>query len=109
MNSLVIYRTEARKLLTLGIPLIGSNLAQFAIGLTDAVMLGWYDVSALAAVTLAGSFYFNKLPLTLPEAQLSKHFRSGLWLSMAGLLMEKTRQLSFLLRLTFAEYSMPKR
>lgn len=42
----------------LGLPLIGSNLAQFAIGLTDAIMLGWYDVTALAAVTLAGGFYF---------------------------------------------------
>lgn len=42
----------------LGVPLVGSNLAQFAINLTDSIMLGWYDVRALAAVTLAGSLHF---------------------------------------------------
>lgn len=49
---------HAAALLRLGLPLIGSNLAYFAIGLTDALMLGWYDVTALAAVTLANSLYF---------------------------------------------------
>ena len=52
------WTTEAAALLGLGLPLIGSNMAQFAIGLTDTLMLGWYDVTALAASTLANSLYF---------------------------------------------------
>lgn len=52
------YSGHARAVLVLGLPLIGGHLAQFAIGLTDTVMLGWYGVEALAAVTLAGSYFF---------------------------------------------------
>lgn len=52
------YRAHARATLLLGLPLIGSHLAQFAIHMTDTLMLGWYDIKALAAVTLAGSFWF---------------------------------------------------
>ena len=39
-------------------PLILSNLAQFAIHITDTVMLGWYSVTALAASTIAGTMFF---------------------------------------------------
>lgn len=49
---------HVRALLTLGLPLIGSQVAQFAITLTDTIMMGWYDVTALAAQVLAGSFFF---------------------------------------------------
>ena len=52
------YGGHVRALARLGLPLIGGHLAQFAIGLTDTVMLGWYGVEALAAVTLAGSYFF---------------------------------------------------
>ena len=52
------YRAHARATLLLGLPLIGSHLAQFSIHMTDTLMLGWYDIEALAAVTLAGSFWF---------------------------------------------------
>lgn len=52
------YRDHARAVVVLGLPLIGGHLAQFAIGLTDTVMLGWYGVEALAAVTLASSYFF---------------------------------------------------
>jgi len=52
------YRAHARATLLLGLPLIGSHLAQFSIHITDTLMLGWYDIEALAAVTLAGSFWF---------------------------------------------------
>ncbi|MBK5923224.1 MATE family efflux transporter [Rhodovulum sulfidophilum] len=47
-----------RATLALGLPLVGSHLAQFGISLTDAVMLGWYDVGALAAEVLATSLFF---------------------------------------------------
>ncbi|MBT2131325.1 MATE family efflux transporter [Aliiroseovarius lamellibrachiae] len=52
------YSYHARAALTLGLPLIGSHLAQFAIQIVDTVMLGWYGVEALAAVVLAGTFFF---------------------------------------------------
>jgi len=45
-------------MLVLGLPLIGSNMAQFAIQMTDTVMLGWYDVEALAASVLASTMFF---------------------------------------------------
>jgi MATE family multidrug resistance protein len=51
-------RQHARALLKLALPLIGSQVAQFAIGLTDAIMLGWYDIQAFAAQVLGGSFFF---------------------------------------------------
>jgi MATE family multidrug resistance protein len=49
---------HARAVMKLGMPLILSNLAQFAIHITDTVMLGWYSVTALAASTIAGTFFF---------------------------------------------------
>lgn len=52
------YAQHARATLVLGVPLIGSHLAQFAIGLTDAVMLGWYSVQVLAAQVLGGMMFF---------------------------------------------------
>ena len=36
------YPQHVRAVTILGLPLIGGHLAQFAIGLTDTVMLGWY-------------------------------------------------------------------
>lgn len=52
------YAQHFRAILTLGLPLVGSQLAQFAITLTDAVMLGWYDVNALAAEIVGGGIWF---------------------------------------------------
>lgn len=49
---------EMWRLLALGLPLIGSRLAQFAIGLTDTIMVGRYSVEALAALTIAATFFF---------------------------------------------------
>jgi MATE family multidrug resistance protein len=80
-------------------PLIGSNLAQVGIGMTDILMLGWYSVDALAAVTLAGSMYFTLylvgsgfawavMPIVAKsseegdDVQLRRATRMGLWLSM---------------------------
>lgn len=49
---------QARALLVLGLPLVGSHLLQMAIGVTDTVMLGWYDVTALAAQSVSGPLFF---------------------------------------------------
>lgn len=92
------YPDHIRACLWLGLPLIGSNLAQFAITLTDTIMLGWYDVTALAAATIAGSLFFTVFlvgagfgqavtPLVAEaaeagdEAQVRRFTRMGLWLS----------------------------
>ena len=58
MATRVSYNIHARDLLALGLPLVGGNVAQQMIGITDTLMLGWYDVEALAAVALAGSYFF---------------------------------------------------
>ena len=42
----------------LGLPLIGSSLAQMALHVTDTVMVGWYGVVPLAAVVLGASSFF---------------------------------------------------
>ena len=47
-----------RAVAKLGLPLVLSNLAMFAIHITDSIMLGWYDVKALAASTIAGTAFF---------------------------------------------------
>ena len=44
MGHPVTYREHARSVLILGLPLIGGNVAQYAVTLTDTLMLGWYDV-----------------------------------------------------------------
>lgn len=52
------YRPHVRALLRLGLPLVGSQVAQLGMGLTDTVFLGWYDVNALAAQVLASTVFF---------------------------------------------------
>lgn len=93
------YPGHARAIAVLGLPLIGGHLAQFAIGLTDTVMLGWYGVTELAAVTLAGSYFFvlflmgsgfgqAVMPMVAAsaaegdEVQIRRTTRMGLWLSL---------------------------
>ncbi len=93
------YKDHSRAVWKLGMPLILSNLAQFAIHITDTVMLGWYDVTALAASTIAGTLFFvifivgagfsqAVTPLVAAAAednddvQVRRVTRMGLWLSI---------------------------
>jgi Na+-driven multidrug efflux pump len=93
-------RGHAQALLTLGLPLIGANVAQNAIQFVDVVMLGWYDVMALAAVSLATPYWFLLFllgagfawavsPLVAEAAEagdataVRRITRMGLWLSAA--------------------------
>ena len=46
------FSEHRRAILTFGGPLIASPLAQFAIHMTDTIMLVWYDVTALPAATI---------------------------------------------------------
>lgn len=92
-------RGHIRATLVLGAPLVGSHLAQIAITLTDTVMLGWYDVEALAGLVIAGSFYFTiflvgsgfawaVMPVVATalgrqdQRQARRATRMGLWLSI---------------------------
>jgi MATE family multidrug resistance protein len=47
-----------RASVVLGIPLVGSHVAQMLTHITDVIMLGWYSVESLAAVVLASQIYF---------------------------------------------------
>ncbi len=47
-----------RATVTLALPLIGAQLAQMAMGVTDTVMLGWLGATELAASVLATQAYF---------------------------------------------------
>ena len=51
-------RDHIKAYLVLGLPLVGSHVAQLMITLIDTLMLGWYDVDALAAQVLAGTMFF---------------------------------------------------
>ena len=91
--------TRIRSFLTLGLPLIGSQLAQYLINLTDTLMMGWYGVDDLAAVVLANSIVFvlilvgagfgwAVMPLVAAAVENGDHVqarrvtRMGLWASM---------------------------
>ena len=93
------YTGHSRALLVLGLPLIGSHLAQMALHVTDTVMLGWYSVEALAAVVLGASSFFilfilgsgfaiAVMPMVAAalgrgdEAQVRRDTRMGMWLSI---------------------------
>ncbi|WP_299295965.1 MATE family efflux transporter [uncultured Tateyamaria sp.] len=94
------YPAHARASLVLGLPLIGGHLGQVAIGVTDTMMLGWYGVPELAALTAAGSWFFvlylmgsgfawAVMPMVAAfhaegdETRVRRATRMGLWLSLA--------------------------
>jgi multidrug resistance protein, MATE family len=98
-TSVMSYPQHVRALTILGLPLIGGHLAQFAIGMTDTVMLGWYGIDALAAITLASSYFFTLfimgagfafavMPMVASfnaegdEISLRRATRMGMWLSI---------------------------
>lgn len=104
MTAPASYLSHARATLVLGLPLVGSNLAQMALHVTDTVMLGWYGVEALAAVVLGAAMFFIVFILGSgfaiasmgmvaaalgrgDERQVRRDVRMGMWLSIlyAGL------------------------
>ncbi len=99
MPQMMTYSGHTRAVLRLGLPLVGGHVAQVLVGVTDTVMLGWYSVDALAAVTLGGTFFFTLMifgagfawavmPLVASfaaendETGLRRATRMGLWLSL---------------------------
>ena len=93
------FTQHIRATLALGLPLIGGQLAQTFIGVTDTVMVGWYGVDELAAVAL-GSSYFHMIlivgmgfalavmPMVAAAAarddaqQVRRVTRMGLWIGL---------------------------
>lgn len=99
MTAQMSSSTHARETLVLGLPLIGSHLAQMALHVTDTVMVGWYGVVALAAVVLGASSFFivfvvgsgfakAVMPMVAAalgrddETQVRRDTRMGIWLSI---------------------------
>ncbi|WP_137110635.1 MATE family efflux transporter [Rhodobacter sp. SY28-1] len=100
MTQTMTKTAHAREMLVLGLPLIGSSLAQMALHVTDTVMVGWYGVVPLAAVVLGASSFFivyvvgsgfakAVMPMVAAalgrddETQVRRDTRMGLWLSIA--------------------------
>ena len=93
------YTRHARALLVLGLPLIGSNLAQMALHVCDTLLMGRYGVVELAALVISTSSWFvvfilgagfaqAVIPLVASalgrgdETQVRRDTRMGLWLSV---------------------------
>ena len=85
--------------LALGLPLIGSHLAQMMLHVVDTVMMGWYGVTDLAAMVIATSLFFvvfifgsgfanAVMPMVArsvgagDETAVRRAARMGLWLSI---------------------------
>ncbi len=60
---LLSWRGHVAATLKLGLPLIGAQLAQVAIGATDTVMIGWLGSQELAASVLGATTFFLALML----------------------------------------------
>ncbi|MGS4944143.1 MATE family efflux transporter [Meridianimarinicoccus sp. RP-17] len=93
------YPAHVRATLVLGLPLIGGQLGQFLIHVTDVVMVGWYGVPDLAALVVANSiimvlilfgsgFAWAVMPLAAAAAEAGDDLvvrrvtRMGLWASL---------------------------
>lgn len=96
------WRDEFKATLSLGWPLILTNLAQIAIGTTDTLMMGWLGPDDLAAGALGANLFFAVLilgmglglataPLLAQTLGRARHSvresrritRQGLWLTAA--------------------------
>jgi multidrug resistance protein, MATE family len=99
MSDISSPKAHAKAVLVLGLPLIGSHLAQLLLHVTDTVMMGWYGVVELAAVVIASSSFFvifilgagfaqAVMPMVASaigrgdEVQVRRDTRMGLWLSI---------------------------
>ena len=94
------WRSHFRETLALGLPLIGAQLAQHGIHVTDVVIIGRLGTNELAAMVLAAQFYFTififgsgftaaVVPLAAQAfargdvQQVRRAVRMGLWVILA--------------------------
>ena len=92
---------ETRQLFRLAMPLMGAQLAQMGMGVTDAVMAGRYSSVHLAGVALGGSVLWPVMLLVMGLIQavmptvsqlngarryseIGEVIRQGLWIALAG-------------------------
>ena len=95
------YIVEIRRLFHIALPLMGAQLAQMGMGVSDAIMAGQYNSADLAGVALGGSLLWPVMLLimgliqavTPTVAQLNGRkdyteigevIRQGLWMALAG-------------------------
>ncbi len=93
------FPDHIRATLKLGLPLIGGQLAQVFIGVTDTIMMGWYGVEELAAVAIGASYFHLILILGMgfglavmpmvaqasardDDLQVRRVTRMGLWIAL---------------------------
>ena len=60
---------ETRQLFKLALPLMGAQLAQMGMGVTDAIMAGQYSSAHLAGVALGGSIIWPVTMLVMGVVQ----------------------------------------
>lgn len=92
---------ETRQLFRIGAPLMGAQLAQMGMGVTDAIMAGQYGAADLAGVALGGSILWPVMLLMMGTiqavtptvsqlygardyAEIGEVIRQGLWLAVTG-------------------------
>lgn len=100
MSAMLSPAQHIRATLALGLPIVGSQVAQMMLHVTDTIIMGWYGVSELASVVLGSSFFFVLFVLgagcaqaVMPivaqamgrgdETDVRRATRMGLWLSIA--------------------------
>ncbi|MDA0791434.1 MAG: MATE family efflux transporter [Proteobacteria bacterium] len=93
--------SESGQLLKLALPLVGAQLAQMGMGVTDAIMAGQYSSVDLAGIALAGSVMWPVIMVTMGLLQAvtpvisqlngsgrleeaGEVIRQGLWLAACG-------------------------
>lgn len=98
--------SEARALTILGLPMVGSQVAQFSMQIVNTLLLGRYSVEALAAMVLATTAYFSffvicncyawaVLPLVSAsvanddDTEVRRATRMGFWLCMLASLISQ--------------------
>jgi MATE family multidrug resistance protein len=92
---------EIRRLFAIALPLMGAQVAQMGMGVSDAIMAGQYNSADLAGVALGGSLLWPTMLLVMGLIQavtptvaqlngardygeIGEVIRQGLWLSLVG-------------------------
>jgi len=98
---------HVRATLVLGLPLVGSHLAQFATKITDTVMLGWYGVEPLAAAVLGSTMFFLLFLLGAGFSQAVMPLVASASAGEAVALARRVTRMGMWLSLLFAAAVMP--
>ena len=99
MSRTAIAATETGHLARIAMPLMGAQLAQMGMGVTDAIMAGQYSAVDLAGVALGGSIFWPVMLLMMGVVQavtptvaqlngagevkeIGEVIRQGLWIAI---------------------------